>query len=258
MNVKNTYWETLLVSLFVLVVNGCGGGGDSATIPAPPVNFGTAAGVWAGTVNTNRTETGIVLSDGSYWFIYTVQNNPNLIGGFIQGVATFSNGTFTSSNAIDFNFEGLRVLPATISGSYFEKRSLNGSVSYPSLNQTATFASTYDAAYEQVPLITTIAASYSGPGADTAGTRESANLSVSSTGAISGQTSGGCRFSGSITPRSTGNAYAVSATFAATGCRTPNVTISGLGYYKSDVRRLYVALNDSSRGIGYVYIGTKN
>ena len=258
MNAKNTYRETLLISLLVLMVSGCGGGGDGATVPPPAVNLGTATGVWAGTVNTNRTETGIVLSDGSYWFVYTVQNNANLIGGFIQGSATSSNGVFSSSNARDFNFEGLGVLPASVTGSYLEKRSLNGVVTYPSLAQTATFASTYDVAYEQAPLLATIAASYSGPGADTGGSRESANLTVSSSGGISGQTSGGCRFSGTIAPRPSGNAYTVSTTFAATGCARPNVTITGLGYYKPDLRRLYVALNDSSRGIGYAYIGTKN
>lgn len=257
MNIKSACTVTLLASLFVLFLNGCGGGGDGPTTPVP-VNFGTAAGVWAGTVNTSRAETGIVLSDGSYWFIYTVQNNPSLIGGFIQGSATASNGVFASFNARDFNFEGLGALSASVSGSYFEKRSLNGSVSYPSLNQTATFASTYDAAYEQIPALATVAATYSGPGADTAGTRESANLTVSSAGAISGQTSGGCRFSGTIAPKPTGNAYTVSATFAATGCRTPNATITGLGYYKSDTRRLYVALTDSGRGLGYVYLGTRN
>lgn len=260
MNAKKALWEALLASVLVLTISGCGGGGDSATTPSPPPagNLGTAAGVWTGTVNTNRTETGIVLSDGSYWFVYTVQNNPPLIGGFIQGSSTSSNGAFTSSNARDFNFEGLGVLPVSINGSYLEKRSLNGVVTYASIAQTATFTSTYDAAYEQVPLLATIAASYSGNGADTAGGRESANLTVSSSGAISGQTAGGCRFSGTIAPKPTGNAYTVSTTFAATGCAKPNVTITGLGYYKSDVRRLYIALTDSSRGIGYVYIGNKS
>lgn len=258
MNARHARGITLLVSLLVFAMSGCtGGGGDSTTTP-PSTSLGTAAGVWTGTVNTNRTETGVVLSDGSYWFIYTVQNNPSLIGGFIQGSGTSSNGVFTSSNARDFNFEGLGVLSASVNGSYFEKRSLNGSVTYPVLNQTTTFASTYDAAYEQTPSVATVAATYSGPGADTTGSRESANLTVSSSGVISGQTSGGCRFSGTMTPKSTGNAYAVSATFAATGCRAPSMTITGLGYYKSDTRRLYVGLTDSGRGLGYLYIGTRN
>jgi hypothetical protein len=41
----------------------------------------------AGGTNTNRTITGVVLNDGTYYFLYSVPANPNLIAGVVQGNA---------------------------------------------------------------------------------------------------------------------------------------------------------------------------
>ncbi|HEY5579966.1 MAG TPA: hypothetical protein VIK56_02210 [Rhodoferax sp.] len=53
------------------------------------------------------------------------------IADFIQGTGTSLNGSFSSSDGIDFNFSGQSINIATLSASYMTKQSFNGSVSYP-------------------------------------------------------------------------------------------------------------------------------
>jgi hypothetical protein len=58
---------------------------------------------------------GLVLDDGSFWLLYSVVSAPPTIVGAAQGKGSLNNGSFTSSNALNFNLEGLGILPATVS-----------------------------------------------------------------------------------------------------------------------------------------------
>ena len=113
------------VTVAAMMMAGCGGGGDSSptssattstntsTTTTPPTTTppvaGSAEGLWTGITNLNRSLTGLVLSDGSYYVLYSGINNPNSIAGVVQGTGTSNSGVFTSSNAKDFNLEGLGV-----------------------------------------------------------------------------------------------------------------------------------------------------
>ena len=107
-------------------LSACGGEGDtsssSSSSPPPPpptLAHSSAEGLWVGTTGTGRTVSGVVLDDATYWFLYSVAGDPSMIEGFIQGDSSFQNGTFTSSNAKDFNVgrSGAPVLDATRGGS---------------------------------------------------------------------------------------------------------------------------------------------
>jgi hypothetical protein len=143
--------QVALASILISACGGGGGGGDS--VPPPPA--GTAEGLWDGTTDSGRAVSGLVLDDDTYWFIYSVEGNSEVIAGVVQGQGSSNNGSFTSSNARDFNFEGLGINDATIQGNYAQKSSLDGTTSYPALSDTVIFNLDYDASYEQSPSLST-------------------------------------------------------------------------------------------------------
>src|SRR5450830_1236757 len=107
-------------------LSACGGSSSSTSTTATPEGF------WSGTTNTGRSISGLVLDDGTTWFIYTSAINNQLIAGAIEGNGVSNNGSFTSTNSVDFNLEGAGVRMATVSASYTSKQTLTGTVSYPS------------------------------------------------------------------------------------------------------------------------------
>jgi hypothetical protein len=245
----------LLVSSLVavsLVATSCGGGGGGSA--PPPATDTTAQGLWIGKTSTNRTVTGLVLSDGTYYVLYSSTFNSALIGGVVQGTGTSTAGTFSSNDARDFNIEGAGVIPATITATVAAKQSFNGSINYPN-SATVSFTSTYDASYEATPLLATVAGTFTGQIASSAGV-QTATVTVSPTGAISGEGSG-CATTGTATPRADGNAYNVSLTFGALPCLFANQTLTGIAYFDAVTRRLYAAAPNAARTDGILFAGLK-
>ena len=103
MHMQRKWSSGVLFSLlFTLLLTACSsGGGDSA---APVVPAGTAEGLWTGMM-AGRTVNGAVLDDGTYWFLYSAVGNSALMAGTLQGNGSSLNGTFTSSNGLDFSNE---------------------------------------------------------------------------------------------------------------------------------------------------------
>ncbi len=234
-----------------MCASGCGGGFD-ATAPA---STGSAQGLWIGSTNTGRTVTGLVLSDGTFYLLYSPVGNSTTIAGVFQGTGSSSLGKFSSSNARDFNLEGLGVLAATVSASFAPKQSLNATVSYAS-GGVVTTTGTYDTDYETAPSSVTLAGTYAGQVVTSAGI-ENATLVASTTGALSGASTSGCAVSGNAAPRADGNAYNISITFAGAPCIFANQTFSGIGYFSSITKRLYAAAPNAARNDGVLFVGTK-
>src|SRR5687767_7309111 len=86
------------------LVAACGGGGDSDSGQSGP---SAAQGLYVGTTSNGRAATGLVLSDGTYYVLYSSVGSPSLIGGVFQGASSASGGTWSSTNGRDFNIEGL-------------------------------------------------------------------------------------------------------------------------------------------------------
>ena len=246
----------LAFSSVSILVGGCGGGGGGGSGSSTPAPVTTAEGMWTGTTSTSRTVNGFVLDDGTYWVLYSVANNSNIIAGGVQGSSTSNNGNFTSANARDFNLEGLGILTATISGSYFVKQSLNGLINYPTLSQNVTFTSTYNASYDTTPSLASLAGVYTGSGAVVGGT-ETATLTITAGGGITGSGVSGCQFSGTATPRSKGNVFNISITFGGGVCSNGTNTVTGIGYYDSTLKRLWGASLNAARDNGFIFVGTK-
>lgn len=223
--------------------------------PAPtPTPTSSAVGLWRGMTSTNRTVTGLVFSNGSYYVFYSKAAAPSIIGGVVQGTGSTLGASFASSNAKDFNNEGLGVVAATVSASIQTKVSLNGSISYAS-GQSTTFTSAYGIQFETTPTLSAVAGTYTGQ-AGLASGLQTMVISVSATGAIS-SSSNGCSTTGTSTARSDANAYDVVLTFGPAPCTFAGQTVLGLAYFDAGTKRLYAATPNTARTAALVFFGTK-
>ena len=232
------------------IVSACGGGGGDSTPAAPSA----AQGLWTGTTTANRTVTGLVFSDGSYYVLYSRVGSPSVIGGVVQGNSSASAGAWTSGDAKDFNLEGAGVLPATLAGTYTAKTSIGGTVTYASAG-TTTFSGTYDSSYETAPTLSAVSGQYSGSVSSSQGT-QAATVSVAASGAVSANANG-CIATGTATPRTDANAYNLVLTFGPAPCAAVNQTFTGVAYFDAAAQRLYAAAPNSARSDGVLFVGTK-
>jgi hypothetical protein len=250
--------KVALACAIAATLSACGGGGLGIPDLVPQTqNTTIPEGLYAGTTSTNRTIVGLVLDDGTYYILYSDINNPALIAGVFQGSGTALNGSFSSSNGKDFNLQGLGVLSANISASYTLKQSFNGSINYPSLNQTGSFTGSYDSKYELTPSLATIAGTYTGTSGTSSGVGDNVTLTISSSGTITGSGASGCTFSGTVAPRSKGNVYNASITFGGSPCLFANTTVTGGAYYDAVAKRLYAVGLKAARDNGVIFVGTK-
>lgn len=244
-----------ILSATALALAACGGddGGTTTTTQSAE----TAEGLWVGTTDSNRAISGLVLDDGTYYVLYSAIGNPSLIAGVVQGHGTSNNGNFTSTDARDFNLEGLGVLDATVSASYMVRQSFNGNVMYTSGGTTA-FTSAYDSQYDLTPSLATLAGTYTGTVALSQG-YEAATVTVGSNGAVSGVGTSGCTLTGNASPRASGNVYNLTITFGGAPCYFAGQTFTGIAYYDSDVndKRLYAAAPNAARTDGVLFVGVK-
>ncbi len=232
-----------------------GGGGDTSTASPTALSVNPAEGLWLGTIpTTNRAMSGLVLDDGSYWILYSVSGNPSILAGLIQGTSSSQNGTFTSSDAKDFNLQ-TGLLNATITGSYVTKQGFTGTISYSQGNGPNTFTTTYDSDYDLPPDMNAVAGTYTG----FITTSETATVEVTATGGISGSSNTGCVFTGTFAPRTHGNVFNVTITFGGqSGCSLGAETVNGIGFYDAGAKQLTSAAFNSGKTDGFVFIGTKS
>lgn len=243
----------------ILALAACGGsGGNGDAAPAPPAP--TAEGLWIGSTSASRSLTAIVLDNGTYWVLYSIPHASSLIAGVVQGTGSSVNGSFSSSDGIDFNLEGQGFNSAAVAASYVSKQSFNGSVSDPGLNQSFTFTSSYNTDYDQSPSVSAIAGTYAGV-ASVAGGDEAATMAVSAQGAVVGTSlsGSGCQFLGAAVPRAKGNLYDFSVVASGGGaCASGTSAVAGIGYFDASAKRLYVAALNKSRTNGLIFVGIKS
>jgi hypothetical protein len=243
-----------------VALTSCGGGGGSSSSalppPPPPPDLGTAEGLWNGTTGTGRSFAGLVLDNGTYWFLYTAVGNNAVLGGAIQGVGTSSSGKFASSNGMDFNLEGLGINAFTLSGTYTAKSQLGGTLTYTG-GTTNTFTSSYDTDYDQTPSLATIVGTYSGEAETVDSGPEAATVTIAGGGAITGTSASGCSFTGAASTHAKGNVYDVSVTFNGGVCTNGTNTVTGVAYFIAAQKQLVSTALNSGRTNGFLFLGTK-
>lgn len=231
----------------------CGGGyggrdGSSLQQPTAP----SAEGRWTGATPTGRTIAGLVLEDGSYWLFYSAKDQANILAGLVQGTGTSHSGSFGSSNTRDFNVEGIGIRAAMVRGSYVPNKRFQGTIAYFN-GDTESFTSTSHADAESAPNLTLVTGTYAGLRAD----NHTVTVTVDAAGTLSGHSTDGCTFTGTLSPRAKGSVFQTSMTFGGGTCRHGTDTVTGVALYDAATHRLHSAALNSARTRSYLFLGTK-
>lgn len=242
-----------LLALLAAAVAGCGGGGGDSGPPAtPPPQVSTAEGFWSGTTSSGFSLLGAVLENGEYWVMYYANG---LLYGVVQGRGTANNGSFASTNGLDF-YVGGTVTPVAVSASYQSRASIQGLVTPQAGGSPVTFTAAYDASYETPATLTAVSGVWRGRLLS----GETYTINVASGGTFTGAGSSGCTFVGAVAPRASGKAvYNVSITFNGGICALGTQTITGIavtgGSGASAV--LFATALNATRSAGLVLISTR-
>ncbi len=252
----------------------CGGGGGT-TVSTPD----SAVGIYSGTTGDSRTLASMVLTNGTYYYFYsgvpttstvaatssaaaTTTTTTNPVGGVVIGTGSGSKGSFSSSNAYDYQVAstGLSTgaFASTLSASYVTAASMAGTITHTSNSSAMTFTSTYNTTLSSAtPSLTSVAGIYTGTVGISGGGTESITVSVYATGTVSGFAASGCSFSGTIATHSTNDAYDLSVTFNASSCTYNGLTLTGMGLYDSTAGKLYGAVVKTDKTAAVVMALTK-
>lgn len=268
-----TLGAAMLASIALAACGGGGGGsggsgGADATSPAivtppavtpavtPPVipAAATVDGFYDGKNSRDQSVTSVILSDNSFFLLYSVANDPNTFSGAVYGSGTSQNGSFSAS-AHDIKLDG-SVQTVTLSASYDPKKTFNGSLAYAD-NSSATFTTNYNPAYETTPTLAALAGVYTGTIAAT-GLHEALTLTVDSDGKMSGPLLCDCNVSALAQPLQTGNAYRVKIDFKGGTNPLSNQVFSGTAYLDTVAKRLVLIGVLESDQKPAIYVGTRS
>jgi hypothetical protein len=243
-----------------LMLVACGGGGDGSGTSAASTTAAPQSviqGAYSGRVSNGREHNTLILDDNRYYTLYgNTVNGLFAVTGFIQGTGTANNGSFSSSDLRDYYSNGT-VVAGSMSASYTPNVSFNGTLSAggQSVTFTGTPTSTTLFNYNTPATLSDITGAWTVY--DLSGTR--INLSIQSSGAFTGSSSG-CSITGTISPRAAGkNVFDVSLMFGGSPCLYPNQSASGIAieYKVGTARQLVMAGTTTSRSVGTAFIGTR-
>jgi hypothetical protein len=215
---------------------------------------------------------------------------PNVINAFLSGSSTTANPAsphgvdcgIPISSSVDV-FNGVaqvnnETTNPTFVGGYDTGINLAGTFTYPlEIDVSGDFKSTffninYDADYQSVQSLATLAGSYTG----TVGTSqfsESATFTfgpasvaansgnVYGVGIVTGVGANGCTYTGTVSPLYKGNGYTMSVTSGSSPCYLPGSSYTGLVYFRKSVGSLgavYSFAPNSARNDGLIFAGTRN
>jgi hypothetical protein len=223
-----------------------------ACVP-PPVVRTTAEGAWEGTLANGASFSGVILDDGTYWFVYERSGTDENLAGVMQGSGVSSNGTYTSTSGIDINFDSHTVRAGSLSGNYVPMKTFAGTTVRGS--GATTFSLQYESDYDQPVSLAVVAGTYTGVAA-TAIEFNPATVTVTPAGALTGGAPP-CNYTGTVAPRGSTSYLNVTITFGGQGCSLAGTSASGIGSYDSIARRLFVGIINASRTDGALFVGTK-
>ena len=147
------------------------------------------------------------------------------------------------------------MLSASIEGTYVIRSTLNGTISYSSPTAAVLFNTTFNTDYDTTPVLAVVAGTYTGQIASSAAV-QNMTLTVSDTGAMASAGSA-CSMTGTIAPRGRGDVYDASMVFGGPPCLFAGQTLTGIAYYRSTLRALYVSAPNANRTDGVLFVGAK-
>jgi hypothetical protein len=101
--------------------------------------------------------------------------------------------------------------------------------------------------------MTLVGGTYAGLRAD----HHTVTVTVDSTGTLSGYSSDGCSFAGTLSSRAKRNVFHLTVTFGGGDCRHGTETLAGVVLYNAATHRLYSAALNSARTTSFIFLVTK-
>ena len=223
-------------TVFTLLLAGCGGG-DYDDGPPPGTALDRAAGFYEGADTSNRHVSVIVIETGRYYVLYGPTGIPSStqIEGLLVGDGTAGGSTFTASTLQNLNFTDQTNVAGAMTATFLLRSYFDANLAYVG-GVTDAFNADYSFRYEDVPSLTLVAGNYSGQLASIVGV-PNANMTISTSGAVSIAATGGCTAGGTILLHPFGNVYDLNLTFGA-GCPAAGLTLSGHAKYDTTTNSL--------------------
>lgn len=233
----------LMISLALLV--GCGGGGDGF-VAFPPSKTPVLKGLWVGSQGTTSTSA-IILANGDSW---VVLQEAGVTTGFARLQTQTSGNSFTSTGN-QYKLQTNTTESATSTGTFTEKTSLSGVLT--TAGSSTNFNLTYDPRYETTASLSDAAGSWTGSFNSGSGTR---TMNISATGALTGSSTTGCTYTGTVQPRTADPAlFDLSLTET---CVVGNSTsFSGIATVNAAKTSLSFAATTADKTSGALFVGTK-
>lgn len=226
--------------ILLATMTACGSsGGDSS--PPSTTAPNTAEGLWQGNSDTHRVIRTVVREDGTFLVFYSAVGASlhDHLSGMVVGDGTSVDGTFTSTNARDFNLEGFGVLDSTIAARYVARQSLDGQIVYDPAT-VVTFMSTFNPAFDVPSTLAEVAGVYEGQGGSVSvffpALLSTTTVSISEHGEVAGRDVIGCAFSGQVTPH--GSTFDLAVQFAVRFCQYPDQRFVGVMVLERSTHRL--------------------
>jgi hypothetical protein len=252
--------NTILSTLLVAALVGCGGGGDgsndSGQQPLPAA--AKIEGAWEGLNSNGGTVRLIVLEDNSFWGLFGSEaGNTFLVEGFGRGSGQMVGNQFTG-NQREFDPSG-NSTAGSFSGTVTNGVSVVGSTSLIS-GGSATFSVTpvpnAEFEYQRPANVADIAGFWNGQFLNGA----LGAITINNSGQVTGSSSG-CSFVGTVTPRTSGrNIFNLSVTFGGGNCLLPGQTMTGIAVqYRttSGTSQLIAGAIDSSGSLGQMFLAQR-
>lgn len=237
---------------------GCGGGSGGDSPPAPAETASNAQGLYEGSVSNGLEHKTLILENDQIYAIYgNTVNGVFHAMGFIQGNGKSNNGSFSAANIKNFNANG-SVTSGSLSATYSLNISFSGTLAEGSTTTTFTGTTLKNLSYNY-----TAAANPS----NIVGTWNLTDLqstpvflTISPDKTLTGS-SGGCSFSGTIAPRTSGkNVFDIALTFGPAPCRLPGQSAIGIALEHplgNGKHQLIIAGTNTSRTSGTVLFGSR-
>jgi hypothetical protein len=204
-------------------------------------------GFWVGRQGTTNTSA-IVLSNGEAWFVF---QESGVTTGFLQQ-HTKTIGTKFTGTGNQYPSQSGMAETASTSGVFTEKISLSGETK--SGNSSKNFILAYDAQYEKTASLSDAVGSWVGSYGNSTLT-----MNVVSTGSLSGTSTTGCKYSGTLMPRSADQAvFDVNVTESCGVDASPVVrTLSGIATVNAAKTALSIAATTADKASGALFVGVK-
>lgn len=236
-------FATLGCVLALTTLSGCGGGGDEA--PPPPVPIPSAQGFWGGPAGAGATNSTVVLPDGATWTVLRpASGSPSLLVG-----QTAVSGTAYTTTARQYPLAGGAPVAVTVTGSLAPQATMTVAAT----GSTAAYTLAYDRSYESPAQAAAVTGRW------TAGFGSGAvvlTLDVGSTGALTGTSTGGCGYSGTLAPHRAGVAvFDVALVESCTGVAPQS--FAGIATVNAARTLLSAALVTSSQSAALVFQATR-